>query len=83
MTKRLMDGRVKWTKVVFGEWYGKTDKAMLTTWGEAIWSRHSHQKVPLRWVLIKDPEGKLDPVLLACTDMETSAVDIVQFFVRR
>jgi len=83
MAKRLVDQRIKWTEVVFDEWYGKTDKVMLITWGDVIWSRHSHQKVPLRWVLIKDPEGKLDPVLLACTDMETSAIDIVQFFVRR
>ena len=83
MTRRLDDQRIKWTSVVFDQWYGKTDKVMLVTSGEAIWSRHSHQKVPLRWVLIKDPEGRLDPVLLACTDQTTSAVDIVRFFVRR
>jgi len=83
MTKRLTDRRIKWAEVVFDEWYGRKDKTMLITYGEAIWSRHSYQKVPLRWVLIKDPEGKLDPVLLACTDRETSAIAIVQFFVRR
>jgi hypothetical protein len=83
MSKRLTDGRIKWTEVLFDEWYGKNEKLMLITSGNAIWSRNSHQKVRLRWVLIKDPEGKLDPVLLSCTDMQASPIDIVGFFVRR
>lgn len=83
MTKRLTDKRIKWTKVVFSDWYGQGQKAMLITYGDAIWSRNKHQKVPLRWVLVKDPEGKLDPILLACTDRQTSAVDIVRFLVCR
>lgn len=83
MSKRLTDRRIKWTEVVFDEWYGKSRKTMLITFGDAIWSRHRYQKVPVRWVLIKDPEGQLDPVLLACTERDTSAMDIVRFFVRR
>ncbi|MEL6276123.1 MAG: hypothetical protein AAFU03_13570, partial [Bacteroidota bacterium] len=69
--------------VVFDEWYGQTQKEMLITSGQAIWSRNAHQFVPLRWVLVVDPEGKLDPVLLGCTDLSSSGVDIVRFFVRR
>lgn len=83
MSKRLTDGRIKGPEIQFSEWYGRSNKRMLITNDDAIWSRNSHQKVPLRWVLIKDPEAKLDPVLLACTDRSTSAVDIVRFFVRR
>lgn len=83
MTKRLTDGRVKWTEHVFCEWYGKKDKKMLITSGKAIWSRNKHQKVELQWVLIKDPEGKMKPVLIACTDLDTPAVEIVSYFVRR
>lgn len=56
---------------------------MLITRGEAIWSRNAHQKGPLRWVVIKDPEGKLNPVLLACTEGELTAVNVVRYFVRR
>lgn len=83
MNKRVTDKRVKWTKVVFDEWYGQTQKEMLLTTGTSIWSRNAHQFVPLRWVLVIDPEGKLDPVLLGCTDLTCSAVDVVRFFVRR
>lgn len=83
MTKRLTDGRIKWQEVYFEQWYGKSNKLMLITSGNAIWSRNSHQKVQLRWVLIKDPEQKLEPVLIACSNLETSPQQIVQFFVRR
>lgn len=83
MDKRVTDKRIKWNRVVFDEWYGQTQKEMLITSGQAIWSRNAHQFVPLRWVLVVDPEGKLDPVLLGCTDLSSSGVDIVRFFVRR
>lgn len=83
MLSRLTDRRVKWTEVTFCDWYGQGKKKMLITFGDAIWYRRKEERSPLRWVLLKDPEGKLDPVLLACTDLSTSAVDIVRFFVRR
>lgn len=45
-----------------------------------IWSK---PVVPLRWVLIRDPEGLLEPMALLCTDQELSVKDIVTYFVRR
>lgn len=83
MGKRLTDQRVSWKTVRFSEWYGSKDKEMQITSGKAIWSRNKHQYAPVRWVLIKDPEQKLEPVLLACTHLDTSPIDIVRFFVRR
>lgn len=83
MAKRLTDKRVKWTTVNFSDWYGQTDKQMLLTSGVAIWRKSNSLLVKVRWVLLKDPEGKLEPVLLACTHVETKTEDIVRFFVRR
>lgn len=83
MEKRLTDKRIKWTRVLFSEWYGKRRKEMLITSGVAIWHKSNTVMVKVKWVLIKDPDGELDPVLLACTDTELSAKKIVAFFVRR
>ena len=83
MEKRLTDKRIKWTRVIFSEWYGKRHKEMLITSGVAIWHRNNEVMVKVKWVLVKDPEGGLEPVLLACTDTELSAEKIVSFFVRR
>jgi hypothetical protein len=83
MEKRLTDKRIKWVNVVFSEWYGEKQKEMMITSGVAIWHKSNTVMVKVRWVLIKDPEGKLKPVLLACSDWQLSAEKIVSFFVRR
>ena len=83
MTKRLTDGRIIWKSVIFSEWYGQQKKEMLITTGIAIWHQSNTVWVKVRWVLIKDPEGELDPILLACTDWDLAAEKIVSYFVRR
>lgn len=83
MEKRLTDKQTKWTKLLFTEWYGQINKEMLVCSGVAIWHKSNSVMVKVRWVLIKDPEGKLEPVLLACTDFELAAYKIVVYFVRR
>jgi len=83
MNKRLSDKRIKWTRLVFSNWYGQKNKEMMVTSGIAIWHKSNTIMVKLRWVLIKDPEGKLEPTLLACTDTQLSDHKIISFFVRR
>lgn len=83
MEKRLTDKRVKWQKVTFSDWYGARNKTMLMTSGTAIWDSNKGIRVTLKWVLIKDPDGELEPVLLGCSHNETCTQQIVQFFVRR
>ena len=83
MEKRLTDKHVKWTRLIFSEWYGNRNKEMLITSGIAIWHKNNEVMVKVKWVLVKDPDGKLEPVLLACSDTELSARNIVSFFVRR
>lgn len=83
MEKRLTDKRIKWTKVIFSHWYGKRSKEMLISSGVAIWHKSNKIMVRLRWVLVKDPEQQLEPVLIACTDTDLCPENIVSFFVRR
>ena len=83
MDKRLTDKRINWRKIIFSEWYGYTAKEMMITSGVAIWRKSNTCLVKVKWVLIKDPEGKLEPVLLACTDFDLADPKVVSFFVRR
>ena len=53
------------------------------TSGVTIWRKSNTMLVKVKWVLLKDPEGKLEPVLLASSDFEVSAENMVCFFVRR
>lgn len=83
MESRLTDKRITWKTVIFSEWYGNTNKQMLVTSGVAIWRKSNTQLVKVKWVLLKDPEEKLDSVLLASSDFEISTQNMVCFFVRR
>ena len=83
MEKRVTDKRIKWKSVTFSEWYGNRNKEMLVSSGIAIWRKSNTLLVQVKWVLLKDPEGKLEPVLLASSDFEISTDNLVCFFVRR
>jgi len=83
MEKRLTDKRIKWKAVTFSHWYGNSNKQMLMTSGVAIWRKSNTLLVKVKWVLLKDPEEKLEPVLLACNDFQIAGKDMVCFFVRR
>jgi len=49
----------------------------------AEWYHSAKPVVQARWMLLRDPEGKLAPVALLSTDLELSAEMIVIYFARR
>ena len=83
LKERLKGGNTKWQQVCFSEWYGQTNRSMEIATGTAIWYRAGRPLVPIRWVLVRDPEGKPDPMAIACTDLQMDAVQIVQHYLKR
>ena len=73
----------KWQKVKFSWWYDEENKSMLVASGTALWYRGGKTPVAIRWVLIKDPEGKLDPIALQCTNLSMCPILIVQHYLKR
>ena len=39
--------------------------------------------LPIRWVLVRDPQGKFEPQALLCTDLTVDPVQILEWFVLR
>ncbi len=83
LEQRLLDPNTKWISVCFSSWYNQENKTMEITSGTARWYHSGKPVVPLRWVIIRDPEGELDPIVIQSTDLELDAVDIVKHFVKR
>lgn len=77
------DAGTKWQKVKLSQWYGKTEKTMEIATATAIWYHSGKPVVPLRWVLLRDPEGELTPTALLSTNKELSAEKIIIYFARR
>ena len=79
----LKDAATKWQKVKLTNWYGHSEIEMAIATATAVWYHSGKPTVPVRWVLLQDPEGKLAPVALLSTDLELTAEQIVSYFARR
>jgi hypothetical protein len=51
--------------------------------GTARWYHGGMPTVPLRWLLVRDPEGTFEPQALLCTDPNVLPEQIVEWFVLR
>lgn len=79
----LQDPATQWEQACFSQWYGQERKMMDIASGTALWYHSGMPAVPLRWVLVRDPEHKHEPIAIQCTDLKMNPVDIVRHFVKR
>ncbi len=64
-------------------WYGGTERKLEATTGTALWYSTGTKPLPIRWVLTRDPEGKLEPRAYFSTNQAQCAAEIVEDFVKR
>lgn len=83
LKQRIEDKTIQWKTIIIPQWYGQSNKVMQIATGTALWYKSNDPLVPLRWVLIKDPEGRMAPVALLCTALELDAQRIINYFIRR
>lgn len=83
LTDRLSDPDVRWTAAEVSPWYGRSACTLEIATGTAVWWHPGMPVVPLRWVLVKDPTGTLDPKAFLCTDLQVDPIDVLRWFVRR
>jgi hypothetical protein len=72
-----------WQRVSVPGWYGARERTIAITSATAIWRHGGLPIVPIRWVLIRDPEHRFAPQALLCTDLAREAEQIVSWFVQR
>ena len=79
----LKDPKVQCQRCRISLWYGRTNRLVEITSGTALWYRAGVVPVPIRWLLVRDPKGELDPQAFLATDLEARPQDILAWFVRR
>ena len=73
-----------WTRVSVSAWYGQVDgKILEITSDTALWYRTGTPVLPVRWVLVRDPDAKRAPQAFFSTDITLEPADIIALFVRR
>ena len=78
----LNQPRTRWQPVTV-KWYDGQQRQMELTSQTALWYHPGKPVVPIRWVLVRDPQGVYDPLALLCTDQTADPLQIVNWFVRR
>lgn len=82
LTQRLTDLQTVWQKCTVC-WYGGVSKQVELATGTAVWYHAGVAPVPIRWVLIRDPQGKFPSQAVLCTDQNAEPVQILEWFVMR
>jgi hypothetical protein len=77
------DPETVWESTKIANWYGSEERTVEIASATAVWYSTGLPAVPIRWVLIRDPEGGFEPQALLCTDLEADPERIVRWYVMR
>lgn len=79
----LADPATRWTRVTVSHWYGQGPRQVDLVSGTGIWYHGGLPPVAIRWVLLRDPNGRFDPQALLCTDLRQPPLQILRWFQMR
>ena len=77
------DPSTGWKPTKIADWYGSGERMVEIASETAVWYSTGLFAVPLRWVLVRDPEKEFKTQALLCTDLDAEPERIIPWFVRR
>lgn len=72
-----------WQSLTIEGWYGRCAYPVEVISQTAVWYHTGLAAVPIRWVLVRDPQGRFAPQSFLCTDLSATPQQIVQWFCQR
>ena len=83
LQQRVIDRKTKWSKVTVPHWYSEGPRTIQVATGTAVWYRVGLPVVPVRWILIRDPQQQFRPQALLSTNLQLAPAQAVQWFALR
>ena len=77
------DPTTVWKMTTIANWYGTTERTVEIASETAVWYSTGLFAVPVRWVLIRDPQGEFKTQALLCTDLKADPEKILAWFITR
>jgi hypothetical protein len=77
------DPKTVWESTKIANWYGSEDRTVEIASATAVWYSTGLFAVPIRWVLIRDPEGDFKTQALLCTNLDADPRKVLSWFVMR
>lgn len=81
--QRAVDPETSWTTVTVSRWYGEQNRPVQIASDTALWYHTGKQPVPIRWVLVHDPQESFPTQCLLCTDPDVPPEQVIAWFVLR
>ena len=82
LEQRLVDPATNWQRRKLA-WYGGGQRELEIASGTALWCRPGYAPLPIRWVLVRDPLGKLNPAAFFTTEVDASPLQILTWLIMR
>ena len=79
----LEEAQTNWQTLLLEGWYGGRSYLLEMTSQTAVWYHTGLPAVPIRWVLVRDPQGKLEPQAFLSTNTEAPPEQILLWFRQR
>lgn len=83
LATRLSDPAASWRRITVANWYGLAERTLDIQSDTALWYHSGLPPVPIRWILVRDPLGKLDPQAFFSTDLTLDPAQALAWFVMR
>lgn len=85
LQQRLQDPDAQWQEYEVQDWYGQGKRLVQLLTGTALWWTRGSGRglIPVRWVLVRDPQGSFQSQALLCTQVDLCPEQILKWFVMR
>jgi hypothetical protein len=77
------DPSIVWTPTTVEDWYSSGKRTVEVDSATAVWYSTGLPPVPIRWVVVRDPQGEFTTQALLCTDLGASPEQVLRWFVLR
>ena len=75
--------KTKWKTITRCNWHGEKNRKIEVVSGKCLWYHTGKEAVPLRWVIIRDPQSKFETQAVFSTRTQASPKKIVECFSKR
>jgi hypothetical protein len=82
LKQRLANPKTRWRRLPVAGWYRRGERMLEIVSDTAVWN-HPGRRVPIRYVLVRDPQAELDPQAFLRTDLDAAPLDSLRWFIRR
>lgn len=72
-----------WATLTVARWYGQGERQIEVASRTAVWYHSGLPPVPVRWVLLRDPQGRFETQGLLCTDVTAEPAQVIAWFMQR